>query len=264
MTATRTGICAAFEAGFEALQFALQQSHPIAFVATSASDSSPFEEKIAALAIRRGLAVYRKIDANSLEFRAVLKASPPDLVFLAWWPSIVKKESIALARRGWVNMHPSFLPYNRGKHPYYWAVVEGTPFGATLHFIDEGVDTGPVLFQKQIPVGPSDTGESLYHKGIEGCLALFRESYEKIVRLEFHAQPQNPQVATSHLKKEIEAHSQIHLDKHYLGQELLDLLRARSFSQGECAYFIQEGRRYRVRVQVELVVENNIDEKKAA
>ena len=47
-------------------------------------------------------------------------------------------------------MHTSYLPFNRGSHPNFWSFAENSPKGVTIHEIDEGIDTGPIIYQKKI------------------------------------------------------------------------------------------------------------------
>ena len=49
-----------------------------------------------------------------------------------------------------INLHISFLPYNRGAHPNFWSFAENTPSGITIHQVDRGIDTGKIIYQKQI------------------------------------------------------------------------------------------------------------------
>ena len=49
-----------------------------------------------------------------------------------------------------VNLHISYLPFNRGAHPNFWSFYDNTPSGVTIHLINEGIDSGPILFQKKI------------------------------------------------------------------------------------------------------------------
>ncbi len=247
----KIAICAAFEPGQEIIDFCLAQPFPLEFVATCAQDKSPFEAKIAEACERAGIPIYRHVDVNTPAFRSQLREHQIDLMILGWWPAIVKKESIECVRLGWVNLHPSLLPYNRGKHPYYWSIVEGTPFGATLHFIESGVDSGPILFQKKVPVTPIDTGATLYNKGVRATLDLFKESYTKIATGQFQAVPQEESTATFHWKRQIEEHSEIQLEKSYPARDLLNILRARSFPTGDSAFFYEGGVKYRVRLSIE-------------
>ena len=115
-----------------------------------------------------------------------------DLGLLLWWPNIIHEPVISLPRRGFVNTHPSFLPYNRGKHPNFWSLVTNTPAGVTLHQVDQGIDSGRILAQKIIPTSWVDDGETLYQKSLIAMFDLFVEFYP-ILRTEVfdsYIQPQ--------------------------------------------------------------------------
>ena len=87
-----------------------------------------------------------------------------DLGLLAWWPKLIRKRLIAFPKLGFINTHPSLLPYNRGKHYNFWALVERAPFGVTLHKVTEDVDAGDIVAQRPIPYDWTDNGETLYRK----------------------------------------------------------------------------------------------------
>jgi|SRR5688572_5085748 len=132
-----------------------------------------------------------------------IKAHGVTTVVLAWWPKIVHK--INKLGINVINTHPSYLPYNRGKYPSYWALVEGTPFGATIHMVDDGVDTGSILWQKKIQLGPTDTGESAYEKAAEAMYRLLFSVAYDIARENFPvALAQDNKISTSHHSRDLE------------------------------------------------------------
>lgn len=98
-----------------------------------------------------------------------------DLIILAWWPYILKEALIKIPKIGCLNFHPSYLPYNRGKHPNFWSLVEDVPFGVSLHFVDTGIDSGSIAFQKIVPKSWEDTGKTLHEKGKREIVKLFQE-----------------------------------------------------------------------------------------
>ncbi|MDP2593372.1 MAG: formyltransferase family protein [bacterium] len=247
------GICAANKVGFEAVSFAFSQKKAISFLATCDKDDSGYEPKIANLAKRHKARFFRKINTQNEGFLKFLRKSEADLAILAWWPSIVKKEAIDSLKVGFLNMHPSLLPYGRGKHPYYWTITEKTPFGATLHLIDEGVDTGPVVFQKEIPVSFEDTGESLYKKGCEEILNLFKKNYGKIMSLNFKARPQDKTKATFHLAKNLASHSHIIMEKNYMAADIINIIRGRTFLSGDSSSVTVGGKEYRLKLIIEKI-----------
>ena len=63
---------------------------------------------------------------------------------------ILRKEILDLFPNRAINMHISYLPYNRGADPNFWSFIEGTPKGVTIHYLDEGVDTGDIIVQKEV------------------------------------------------------------------------------------------------------------------
>ena len=74
-----------------------------------------------------------------------LAEANPRLGILAWWPDLLKGRIMAIPSLGWLNFHPSYLPYNRGKHTSFWSLVDQTPCGVSLHYIDACIDAGEIV-----------------------------------------------------------------------------------------------------------------------
>ena len=176
-----------------------------------------------------------------------------DLIFLAWWPKLISKEIINTPKLGVVNFHPSLLPYNRGKHYNFWTLVEGSPFGVSLHFVDEGIDSGDVLFQAEINKDWEDNGESLYLKAKLEIVRLFKATYPLIISGEFKRFPQDLEKGSIHYARELDPASKIYLDKEYRCRDLLNLLRARTFPGMPACYFYDDGKKYEVKISIKEV-----------
>ena len=73
-----------------------------------------------------------------------------ELIISFGYRHILRPEFLRLCHRPPINLHISFLPYNRGAHPVFWAFHDKTKIGVTVHEIDEGLDTGPILFRKEV------------------------------------------------------------------------------------------------------------------
>ena len=173
-----------------------------------------------------------------------------DIGILAWWPKIVKQPLLSLPKHGFINTHPSFLPYNRGKHPNFWALVEQCPFGVSLHFITEGIDDGDILAQVHIPYTWEDNGESLYEKAKSAMIELFKSSYIDIKKLTFNRKKQDLGIGSFHFANEIDKVSQINLDGVYKARDLLNLLRARTFPSLPACWFRDGSDEYEVRIEI--------------
>jgi methionyl-tRNA formyltransferase len=171
-------------------------------------------------------------------------------IFLAWWPKLIPKHVINAASVGVVNFHPSLLPYNRGKHYNFWTLVEDTPFGVSLHFVDEGIDSGDILFQAPISKTWEDTGGTLFYKAREAILSLFKLKYLDIVEGRYIPTQQDLGRSRLHYAKELDKASEIQLDKTYTGRELLNLLRARTFEGMPACYFWDHNKKYEVRISI--------------
>ena len=150
-------------------------------------------------------------------------------------------------------MHPAYLPYNRGAYPNVWAIVDGTRAGATIHYIDEGVDTGDIIDQTEVEVTPGDTGESLYKKLETACIELFAHAWPRIAEApaKVTADAQNSSEGTSHRVRDTDNIDRIDLDKTYRAGDLLDIIRARTFHGFKGAYFEQNGEKYFLRIDIE-------------
>ncbi|MDR3301097.1 MAG: hypothetical protein LBT01_01015 [Spirochaetaceae bacterium] len=172
-----------------------------------------------------------------------------DYFISAWWPYIINSSIFSIPRYGTINFHPSYLPFNRGKHPTFWNIIEEVPYGVTLHFIDDGIDTGDILFQKEIAKDWSDTGGTLYEKALEAIVQLFIENYDNIKYGHYERRNQ-PEGGSFHYAKELKSQLEIDLEKNLSVRELFNLLRAKDFPKSPQCYFYENGKRYEVKIGI--------------
>lgn len=110
-----------------------------------------------------------------------VKALKPDLLVLAFVNQFVPKEVIDLARFGGINYHPSLLPKYRGGTAINWAIINGErETGVTIHYIDEGVDTGDIILQRSVSIDPEDNVLTVY---FDKLFPLGVKMIEEAVRL---------------------------------------------------------------------------------
>jgi len=186
-------------------------------------------------------------EAETIDAIRTLQA---DIALSVLFDYLLRPEFIGLFPRGVINLHPAPLPYNRGQHPNIWSIIEGTPAGVTLHYIDDGIDTGDILAQQEVLVEPVDTGESLYRKLERVAVALFQKTWPQIKAGQVVRIPQDGQVATSHRTRDVEAIDEIDLNRAYRARDLLNLLRARTFPPYKGAYITVDGKRIYLRLQL--------------
>jgi len=118
-------------------------------------------------AITLGIPVRQHKSFKAPELREEFVALNADLAILAFVSQIVPEHVFNAPRRGSICFHPSLLPKYRGASAINWALIKGeTVTGLTLFWVDRGIDTGPILLQKEVPVDPEDTTGSLYFNKI--------------------------------------------------------------------------------------------------
>jgi methionyl-tRNA formyltransferase len=173
-----------------------------------------------------------------------------NIFLLAWWPLILPRRFLALEQSITLNLHPSLLPYARGKDPNFWTIVDENPFGVSIHHVTAEIDAGDIAFQREIPYTWEDTGETIYHRAIATMIELFRDSYARIVNFDIPRQPQSRAIGAYHRRKDLDPRSLIDLDQRYTGRELLNLLRARTFEPHPACRFVDGSDTYEVRVSI--------------
>lgn len=195
--------------------------------------------------------IFSGTEINQTNFLDRMRELKPEIILSILFDYILRKELIQIPRMGCINLHPAYLPFGRGQYPNVWSIVEETPAGATLHYIDEGIDTGDIIAQKKVIVDFTDTGESLYHKLEKACIELFKENWEAIKKGTTKRIKQ-PAGGTYHRTKEVTKIDEIKIDENYEARYLLNVLRARTFPPFESAYVrLSDGRKIYIRVSLE-------------
>lgn len=239
--------------GLEVVKIIKKNNYDLAYFAIdSKNDERINQEMLDVLQLPKEKVLYSHELYNE-KIIEKLKSEKIDLIILGWWHYIIKEPLLSIPRLGLINFHPSYLPYNRGKHYYFWNLVEEVPYGVTIHYIDEKVDNGDIIFQKRIPLTYEDNGCSLREKGQVAMIELFEETFETIISGSLPRRQQEHQKGRFHLSNELEVASEIDLEKTYTGKELINLLRGRSgFDRGGC-HFYACGKKYEVTINIKEV-----------
>ncbi len=113
-------------------------------------------------ALSLGLPVLQPPSLRPARVQAELAALRPEVMVVAAYGLLLPPAVLGTPAHGCLNLHPSLLPRHRGPSPVVTAILEGdTVTGVTLMLLDEGMDTGPVIAQREHPIAPADTAESL-------------------------------------------------------------------------------------------------------
>lgn len=123
--------------------------------------ASPVKE----CALEAGLPVFQPKSLRKQEVIDEMRALQADAIVVAAYGQILRKAVLNMTKYGCINVHGSLLPKYRGAAPIQWAVLNGEEVsGITIMQMDEGIDTGDILAQQEIPLDPKETGDSLFEK----------------------------------------------------------------------------------------------------
>ncbi len=146
---------------------------------------------LAPLADHYGVPVVGAANINAPEVLEKIRSFKPDYLFVIGWSQICRKELLSIPRIGSIGCHPAPLPENRGRGVIPWTILQRRADTAfSLFWLDEGVDSGDILFQGRFPVAADETAATLYQKH---CQSLQKLLSQALPLLEINNPPRTPQ-----------------------------------------------------------------------
>jgi len=181
--------------GFKTLQALIEQDHDVVLAVTHPASEQSYKAiwsaSVEQLAHDHGIPVHltERVDAETID---LVKRAEPDVIVVNSWYTWMPAELYNIPPHGTLNLHDSLLPKFTGFSPVLWALISGaTEFGLTIHRMDDGLDTGDILVQHSLPIGPTDTGTELVLRGIELIPGALREALAELESGTARWRPQN-------------------------------------------------------------------------
>lgn len=113
----------------------------------------------------------------------IMNGFKPDFLFSIYFRDIVKPDILSLVRYSSVNLHPSLLPNYRGCFSVPWCIINGEKeTGISYHYMDNNIDTGPIILQEKTNIFESETAFSLYHRLVALGTRHFSSMFDLVVR----------------------------------------------------------------------------------
>jgi methionyl-tRNA formyltransferase len=160
----------------------------VAFIVARHAQPDPALE---AYAERLGVPFYTDPNVNRPEFIDTIRDHEADIHVSMSFDQILKAEIINLAPEGFINCHAGALPFYRGRNVLNWALINGERrFGVTVHYIDEGIDTGDIILQRFGDITLEDDYGSLLDKAVELCAETL---FEALIQIEEGSARRTPQ-----------------------------------------------------------------------
>lgn len=159
----------------------------------------PVERGIRQIAADKGIPVFEVARLRAAETLTTLVRFAPDAICVSCFPRRLPPDVLRLPRLGCLNVHPSLLPDNRGPDPLFWVFQRGdAQTGVTIHLMDEGFDSGPVLAQETIIMRDGVAEARLERTCAEIAGPLLAYSLECLAAGTLAPRPQDTSRATSY------------------------------------------------------------------
>jgi len=152
------------------LKALVEEGHLILAVVTQPDRPKGRGRKLTAPPVKQaaldfGLRVLQPDRASDPSFCNEIQSMTPDLLVVIAFGQILKKDLLKIPRWGALNIHASLLPKYRGAAPIHWAILNNEPnTGLTAMRMDEGLDTGPILYQEEVPILENETAGELHDR----------------------------------------------------------------------------------------------------
>ena len=201
----------------------------------------PIPSPVKVVAQREGLPLFQPRSLKGGEEVLRLRELAPEVAVVAAYGLLLPPEVLRVPAAGCLNVHPSLLPRHRGPSPIAGAILAGDEeTGVSLILMDEGMDTGPLLAQERLPIGPQDTALSLGQKLSHLGARLLLEVLPRYLGGESRPSPQQGEPSYTRLIRKEEGEMDWHLPARSLW------LRVRAFHPWPGAFTSFKGRRLRV------------------
>lgn len=183
------------------------------------------------------------------EYKSIIEKY--NLVFSLHCKQIFPSELVKRIRC--INVHPGLNPHNRGWFPQIFSIINKLPIGVTIHEMDEELDHGPIIIQKELKIKDWETSYDVYKRIQKLEIKLLRENLLRIIKNDYETIKPDSE-GNINLKKDFNKICEINLDKKVTYREAIDFFRAMSFKGYRNAYFYDENG-YKVFVEIDLAKE---------
>lgn len=174
---------------------------------------------------------------NTEEIFKKLKYKKSEILLSVNFGYKIPKEILEIYKKP-INLHLSYLPYNKGSNPNVWPIIENTPAGVTIHEMTEKIDGGRILYQEKVEKDITDNGKTLYEKLEKKSVEIIKNEFRNIIEGKYT--PKANTGGTVHYTKDFKKICEIDMEKEYKAKDLINRLRALTYPPYKNAYFIDE------------------------
>lgn len=234
--------------GYKIAEYLINENENIKYLFLPGLDSSS-EESIARLFDKGDVKIFQgeRIHDQNEVFNQI---EDVDYIITVFWPYILKKNILNLAKKGTINFHPALLPKNRGWYPHVFSFIDSSPAGVSIHQIDEGIDTGAVWAQKEVEIEETDTSYELYEKLQHEIVELFFTNWPKIKKNLITPKPTSLSDGNYNSIHRVDQYDELHLEQEYKLKDILNILKARSFGNKGFAFYKKNNEKFYLNLSI--------------
>lgn len=234
----------------EILNFLISQGYKPSFLLVGDSNNSSHKQQLINISGLEAKHIFDMKFINDSKNVELLNNYNVDYIFGIHFPYIIYERVLSIPKIGFLNLHPAYLPYNKGWHTPSWAILDKKKYGATLHFMSTDLDGGDIIAQQEIEIQPYYTADDLYKNVLELEKQVFINALPDLLTLNPKKMKQLEK-GTSYNKKDLAKVQEINLDNKVLPIELIDKIRALTTNDiNEAAYFMADGKKYSVQIVI--------------
>lgn len=211
-------------------QLTKRKIHPEVVIGNLDDDgkNKSWHESLVKIAEDEKIPTIKEIKVSNDQVIQRIKDISPDIIFCIGGTQLIPKEILSIPRLGCLNIHPALLPKYRGRYSTVHAIFNGEKHtGVTVHWMDEGIDSGPIIMQEKIDIDEDDTAKSLYDKFTDVGEKLFIKFLDLWLNgKDILTTPQDESKAT-YFPKELPNKGKI--DWSWDGEKIRNFIRAMTF-----------------------------------
>lgn len=248
-------ICGKNDVAVEIAEFLNAENEIIIVPAKTDLPTDGWQKSLTKKGIELGIDVLDS-DINTRSNILKIREFQPDYILSLQYDQIIGNDVIKIPH-SILNLHFSLLPLYRGMAPIAHAMIDcRRKTGVTLHFIDEGIDTGDIIAQREVAIGEKDTGRSLYEQLTHVGIELFTDNYENIINFNLRRTAQDNKKATYYSRKSLDFNEEISWGKST--RQLSYWIRAFIFPPYQFPKLVLDRKEYNI-TQIEASYSNNYE-----
>jgi len=245
-------MCLDNRVGYECLQHVLQEPQlSVCGVVVHPYKTALYADEVIRTCREARVPLFEYPQAKA-HFEEIIAPLAPDYVSCFYFDYVLDDRFLKLPRVDTINVHPGYLPYNKGFFYYVWSVLDGTPAGVSVHRMNELADAGALYSQAEVAVTPEDTGDTLYRKHEDAAIALFKATLPSVLNGTYRSHPQR-HPGTRHKLGEMRELLQLDPDEHVRVRDLIDRLRVCTVPGKSGSTIELNGQTYQVELSLKAV-----------